>query len=287
LPEVHAKVDEVTFALLEAVANAADAAEMPWLVTGASARVLLLESVYGMEQGRATEDIDFAVMVESWPHFDRLVEDICSNPQFARDPKQAQRIRYLQDFYLDLVPFGGVESEDAAIEWPPHGDVVMSVAGFREALADAIKVRVNEAIDVPVGSPAGLLMLKLLAWGERRLTQPNRDAADIAYFLRNGTALIMEAVLFEQHLEVVAEADYDIDLAASFVLGAHIGSLTSSNTRKRLASILDPLVLEGEDALLVRDVSVNMPAFDKMRVLGFLIQLRSGFEAAKPSAHTF
>jgi predicted nucleotidyltransferase len=280
LSEYHAKVDEVTLALLEAVANAAGAANMPWLVTGASARVLLLERVYGLAQGRATEDIDFAVMVESWPYFDRLLGDICNNPQFVRDPKQAQRIRYLNDFYLDLVPFGGVESKDAAIAWPPNGDMVMSVAGFREALGDAITVRVNHVIDVPVGSPAGLLTLKLLAWRERRLTQPNRDAADVAYFLRNGPALITKAALFERYLDVLAHADYDIDLAASFVLGMRVGALVSDNTRKRLITILEPLVSEGEDAHLVRDVSLNMPAFDKTRVLGLLMQLRSGFETA-------
>lgn len=112
------------------------------------------------------------------------------------------------------------------------------------------------------------------------MIQPNRDAADVAYFLRNGPALITKAALFERYLDVLAHADYDIDLAASFVLGMRVGALVSDNTRKRLITILEPLVSEGEDAHLVRDVSLNMPAFDKTRVLGLLMQLRSGFETA-------
>ena len=52
--------------LLSAVSSAASALQIRWLVVGATGRVLLLEEVYGLPRGRATEDVDFGVMVESW-----------------------------------------------------------------------------------------------------------------------------------------------------------------------------------------------------------------------------
>lgn len=285
MAESVAKVDAVTFALLTAVAKAAEATDVRWMVTGAWGRVLLLENVYGLPVGLATEDVDFAVMVESWPHYHRLVADICRDPNFTKDPKQAQRIRYRTEFYLDLVPFGGVESETQQIAWPPQGDFVMSVAGFHDALADAVPVWVNDSLSVPVVSPAGLLLLKLLAWNERRNQKPGRDASDIAYVLRHAVKLISERLLFEERLSVVDGLGYDIDLAAAYALGGQIRALASAKTRKQLLTVLAPPATEAEDAMLVRDVSAYMLSEDSERVGARLRQLKAGFEA-KPDMDT-
>lgn len=48
MAEHAATVDGITFALLSAVADAAEKVGVRWMVTGASARVLLLESAYGL-----------------------------------------------------------------------------------------------------------------------------------------------------------------------------------------------------------------------------------------------
>lgn len=84
---------------------------------------------------------------------------------------------------------------------------MMSVAGFHDALADAVPVWVNDSLLVPVVSPAGLLLLKLLAWNERRNQKPGRDASDIAYVCRHAVKLISEHRLFEEHLSVVVGSD--------------------------------------------------------------------------------
>ena len=279
MAEHVAKVDAVTFALLDMVAKTAEATDVRWMVTGAWGRVLLLETAYGLPAGRATEDVDFAVMVESWPHYHRLVADICRHPDFTEDPKQAQRIRYRTEFYLDLVPFGGVESDTQQIAWPPQGDFVMSVAGFHDALADAVPVWVNNSLLVPVVSPVGLLLVKLLVWNERRDQKPGRDASDIAYMLRHAVKLISERRLFEEHLSVVDRLGYDIDLAATYVLGGQIRALASAKTREKLLTVLASLATEAEDAMLVRDLTTYMPGEDPERVEARLRQLKMGFEA--------
>lgn len=181
------------------------------------------------------------------------------------------------------MPFGGVESETQQIAWPPEGDFVMSVAGFHDALSDAVPVWVNNSLSVPVVSPAGLLLLKLLAWNERRDQKPGRDASDLVYVLRHAVKLISEGVLFEEHLSVVDRLGYDVDLAAVYVLGGKIRALAPEKTQEQLLSVLAPLATEAEEATLVRDITARMPGEDSERVGARLRQLKAGFEA-KPGA---
>lgn len=57
---------------------------------------------------------------------------------------------------LDLVPFGELEAPEGTIAWPPRGDFVMNVLGFRAAVDTAIDIDVGEGVVVPViASTAG------------------------------------------------------------------------------------------------------------------------------------
>jgi len=53
---------------------------------------------------------------------------------------------------VDLIPFGGLENADGTISWPPDGDTVMSVLGFKEALEASIDVLLPSARQVAVVS---------------------------------------------------------------------------------------------------------------------------------------
>ena len=50
----------------------------------------------------------------------------------------------------------------------------VTVSGFEEALGSALLVELQEGLPVKVASLAGLTILKLIAWGDRRL----RDIKD-------------------------------------------------------------------------------------------------------------
>jgi hypothetical protein len=52
----------------------------------------------------------------------------------------------------------------------------MNVAAFTDVLANAVEVQIAETIWIPVASLAGLAILKLFAWLDRR---DPRDAADL------------------------------------------------------------------------------------------------------------
>lgn len=270
------QVDAKSFALLDAVAKAAGELGIEWMVTGAAGRVLLLEGVYGLPPGRATEDIDLGIMVESWERYQALVEKLCRENDFRPDPKQQQRIRLGDDGILDLVPFGGIESGDRLIRWPPERDFVMSVIGFREAHADAVEVTLK-GLTVPVVSPVGLMMLKLVAWNERHLAKPGRDAADLAYVLRHYSNIQTEAALLGEHYDVVEACGYDIDLAASRVLGRQIAVLAQVDARAYLSDLLENKLREGIDSPLVREIGAQMRGLEMERVNDLLQSLKTGF----------
>ena len=73
--------------------------------------------------------------------------------QFAGDPKAQQRLVYTDraagfSIPVDLIPFRGVASANKMIAWPPSRDVVLNVAGFKEAWASSLQVAVEEGLPV-------------------------------------------------------------------------------------------------------------------------------------------
>lgn len=233
-----------------------------------------------MRHGRATQDVDLGVMVASWEQYQALVERIRQDERFRQDPKEHQRLRFRDDSTLDLVPFGGIESRDRTIRWPPDNDFVMSVIGFREAYAEAVTVPLD-GLGVPVVSPVGLALLKLVAWNERHHTQPKKDAADLAYVLRHFSAILTEKVLFDEYFSVVEASGFDVDVAASWVLGHKMARMAAADTRSYVRNLLDKELKQGTDSKLVREVGERLAGAGEDRGLQLLESLRTGFiEAA-------
>lgn len=276
-PKAH--LDARTRKLLLAAATAAEALQIKWMVTGAAGRVLLLESVYGLPHGRATEDVDLGVMVTDWDQYRALIEQICKDTAFQPDPMQRQRIKLRNDGLLDLVPFGDIESGDRTIRWPPENAFLMSVMGFREAYVEAVEVDVGGAI-VPVVSPAGLMLLKLMAWTQRRYTQPKKDAADMAYLICHFGTILTEKNLFEHHYAAVEAAAFDPDVAACRVLGQMMAAMAAKDTRAFVANLLDGELKDETDSVLVRQIFEHMGANEIERVYHLLESLRAGFAEA-------
>jgi predicted nucleotidyltransferase len=127
--------------LVRAVDLAASGA--PWFVAGAMARDLLLAHAHGIRSARLTRDVDIAIAVESWEAFDTIKAALIRTGRFA-PLGLVHRFQYTGGISLDLIPFGGLESGDRTIAWPPDRAVVMNVAGFREALAASLVVLLPE-----------------------------------------------------------------------------------------------------------------------------------------------
>ena len=251
------KVDDALFEVLEAFSAAAEAVKAPWLIIGATARIMLLEHVYGWPPGLGTNDIDFGVQIGSWDHYRQLCEFIIKGGASEAERTPTKRFRSKQEMIFDLVPYGGVENSKKQVFWPPHNDDVMTVRGFDAAASGAIPVIVNDKLTVPVVSPTGLCALKLFAWEERHAQHPGRDAKDIAYLLNNIESLYPADKLYRDYPDAIEAADYQIESAGNYQLGRDVKNLLSEDDYKFMINFLSDEMGKNEDSILCRELHRN------------------------------
>lgn len=220
--EYKAEVDKNTELILSLVSKATSELGIDWFICGAGARVLLCEQVSGMRAGRATNDIDFAVCVDSYSDYDALRELLCDHFNFQPDRHQIQRLFHTSGALIDIVSFGKLGGPNKKIVWEKDSSFEMSVLGFDDAFASALPVRINGELTVLVASYVEQFGLKLLAWEERHVRKRTEDTKDIAYFLRHANSWFSEETLHDSYPDVLENVDYDMELASAYALGRNI-----------------------------------------------------------------
>lgn len=238
--------------LLRHVAATAHAAKLEWFVGGASARDIVLTHVHGIVATRATADVDIGVNVESWTGHAELKAALIAGGAFEQRD-EAHRLYYRAPgsgelMWLDIVPFGGVEdqagragqatkAEASEIAWPPDHTIRMNVAGFAEALSDALAVRLAADLVIPVASLPGQAMLKIVAWHDRHATD-RKDAADLLFLLVNYAAAGNQERLYDEQYELVERYGHQLELAGAALLGRDTAALASTQTRELITQVL-------------------------------------------------
>lgn len=124
-------IDSIQLSTCEAVCRIAMTCEVPFMIVGASARDLVMHHGYGAAILRATRDVDIAIQVSDWSAFDTMRDNLTKEGYSKTDAPH--RLMSSGGIPLDIIPFGPIENETGKIDWPPHGDVEMGVAGFQEA----------------------------------------------------------------------------------------------------------------------------------------------------------
>lgn len=224
------------------------------MVIGASARDILSEAIVGVPPARATADVDVAVAVPSWPAFESLTADL---PRVGRSHH-----RFLvAGVQVDVVPFGEIETDERLIDW---GDGTrMRVLGLSEAFARAETVRLPGGVEALVPTVAGLAVLKLVAWSDRRL-ETRRDAVDLQTILGwYATAELLEE-LYETELGLLLVHDFDPVLASCHRLGRHMAGLLGATTAA-VARLIDGDGLTRLAADMPRSVDDQLAALRALR----------------------
>ncbi|MDX1553974.1 MAG: nucleotidyl transferase AbiEii/AbiGii toxin family protein [Marinobacter sp.] len=243
-------IDPIQLKTYEAIKRVALDHKVPFIIVGASARDLVMHHAYGAPIQRATLDIDLAVQVSDWASFESIRDSLIHEGYTKTD--LPHRLHGPHGAPIDILPFGSVESGNSIIAWPPSGDVQMSVVGFQNALdnADWLTVIKEEKLELPVASPQGLTLLKLVAWSERDAQTRRKDAADIAYLASNYENIPGQMERFyEQHEALLEAHGWDTRLAGAHVLGTEIANIASESTMAFLQRLLDDDLV----ANLVRD----------------------------------
>jgi predicted nucleotidyltransferase len=278
LVQLAKPLDTATSQILRHLNQAAVALKIDYFVTGAMARDFILVNVFGFPQGRATRDIDFGVAVEGWEQFEVLEQYLCDNGPFERQPNEVHRLRYStgnESVPVDVIPFGGITDADGQIAWPPDKDVVMTVAGFREAQDSAIRLVIDKELTISVASLAGLTVLKLLAWMDRR-AETNKDASDLYRILSLYADAGNQNRLYESEFALVEEAGYNLEMAGARLLGRDAATICLAETKHRIQDLLHNEALV--DRLILQMSQVRNPFGDREDQAADYVQMfRRGF----------
>jgi len=276
---------ELTF-LAELVADLRTAAPA-WepLVVGAMARDLLLYYGYKIPVDRATEDVDLAFAIADWREFETLRAALLASPFFEAHGSVFHRIYHRRHGPADLIPFGGLEHPDGSIAWPPQGDEVMTVVGYREALATAIDVKLPAAQRVLVVSLPIFTVLKVIAWSERHITAPRKDATDLLLILKNYLDAGNQQRLYDEAPHLLEGSDFDYERAGAWLAGQ------DAATAVRPDGVMQNRVHQKVSTILAKEVDPDGPlrligevggrGAENMRLL--LEAFLSGFHGKKAS----
>lgn len=251
-------VDPGTLSILDLIDKLLRNAKIPYMLVGATARDLLLYHVFGHAVTRATYDLDFAVLVDSWEQFAVVKQLFLTIPGFTDKGRSAQRLYYQPtgasfETIIDIIPFGKLETADRTIAWPPDADVVMNVAAFSDAFKSSVNVQVRSDLFIPVASLPGLTVLKLFAWLDRH---EERDVQDIRRLMETYTDAGNVDRLYNEEGDELERVNFDTILAGSYLLGKDAQRITDESVRTRLSVALSVKELNALILQLARTMSV-------------------------------
>jgi len=230
-------LDGTTTSLLREVDRIAKALGIAYFVGGATARIVILEHVFGAPPGRATRDVDIGICVADWTLHDAFRQNLMATGRFDATPRNAHKLIYraggAQAMQLDVIPFGNVEHPAASIAWPPDMDTVMNVAGFREACQAAVAVEVDTDLLVPFASLPAMAILKLLAWRDRH-PMSRHDATDLLILLSCYAGAGNEDRLYGEESELMEQHGFDIEIAAAALLAKDSSAVASETARAQI-----------------------------------------------------
>jgi len=191
----------------------------------------------GIKPSRSTQDIDFAVMVDSMQAYDSLkVALIEEGFQKTREP---YRLDWKEgETVIDLLPFGHIE-ENHAVNFDQR-QIELFVLGFREVNTEVedFYVDKNSSFSIPMPPLHGLFLLKLLAWNEQKLAR-EKDLQDINQILESYWDVVEEEA-YEQHTDLFND-EFEIGKAGARILGRHLQiTVNKSETlRTKVTQILE------------------------------------------------
>jgi predicted nucleotidyltransferase len=263
--------------IIRQVVRAAESQQVRLFIVGAQARDLLLQYVYDLQVHRATNDIDFGIIVESWDEFAKLRDSLIATNKLQPHRIMKHRLLYENGLLIDLVPFGGLEEVSGQISWPPDFSIVMNTIGFREAFDNSFEVSIANDLIVKVASLAGLALMKIVAWDERRF---DRDAEDLALIMRHYLDAGNHDRIYTKEGDCVdlLNEEFDYDRASARILGRDVGQLLTDVSRTIVARVLsDKAHHLGADALamaMIRNKANYYGDYDRTRLM--LQELRIG-----------
>ena len=252
LINLSGKIDSQRLDAIETISKVATFLDIPFFLIGASARDMLL-AVHNITIHRATLDLDFGVRVPNWDEFKKLKNGLVETGKFTLT-REDQRIKFKDNFMIDLIPFGPISDEKYNIKWPSQENV-MHILGFKEAFkySHTVRLRSKPILDIKIVTLAGLALMKILAWKDK-YPERTKDAADLLLIIRSYT----DAGNFERILDemphLLESDDFDYTRAGARLLGRDIAKILITETKVEVISILNQETGDQDRYRLIEDM---------------------------------
>lgn len=288
--DLSQKIDKSIVELFEIIVGVVESLSVPFFVVGATARDIILSQGYGIQTGRATEDIDLGVQVQSWDDYNRIHGGLIKTGKFRPDNEKKQRLIYCERLPIDVIPFGALSDSDGCISWPPEHENEMSTLGFEEAYQASISVRLRASpiLDIDTVSLPGLAVLKIISWKENRVRR-KKDAKDLLLLMHSYLDAGNQDRLFEEESDLLEVENFDYLLAGSRLLGRDIAAILSPETGGTILKILESETGEKERYRLVENMTgipLEITTTDFESGLDLLEELKKGLiEGLKKPSH--
>ena len=253
------QLDPEKLKVLKSIISCAEEIRIPIVLIGASARDVFLTGIHKIPPSRSTMDVDFAVRVKNWDHFNQFRKKLIEQDGFKKDedPKHPERLISPDGKWADILPFDGIEDKNGSIFWP-EDNIEMSVLGFEDAFGSAQIVKLptdSNFLEVSVATLPGISMLKLLAWMDRQHDIQNRrkHVKDIYVIIEN------YSMINSKRLEKGPDSDLeelypDALLTGARLLGRDIRKLCNKNTEAKLDDLLQEQTKSQGNCLFNQDL---------------------------------
>ncbi len=179
---------------------------------------------------------------------------------YKADEHRIHQLNYIDEkelpWEIDIVPFGEIADVENKIHWPPGHEIEMNVMGFPEAFANALNVQISEdpEIIIPVASPVGICLLKLISWLDRAVELRPKDATDFLYLIESYSKIPeISAALFDQGYMEAQE--WDVTKASAMKLAKDVSEIASIDTKSYLETAL--FKQDEKTEKFVRDMQKN------------------------------
>ncbi|OGS50251.1 MAG: hypothetical protein A3J79_03715 [Elusimicrobia bacterium RIFOXYB2_FULL_62_6] len=187
---------------------------------------------------RRTNDADFALPVPDWESF-RKIRSALTAKDFKQHPKIERRL-LRGEVMVDLIPYGEKVAPAGRLRWP-DSEFEMNVIGFKEVCeAASAKVRKGAPV-VPIISVPGFVLLKIVAFLDRRERQDARyrnDAVDALYWFEHYASGAEDPRRFDAAARIGGEP-IDYAAAGAALLGLEVGQLASKVAGEAVVGFLE------------------------------------------------
>ena len=260
----HPQLDLETKKFLTDFKSIIDSLEVPMLLIGAQARILIFDSQYQV-QGRATKDWDVAVQLDNWERYNLLISIMTTgqNPLFKKTKVIHKFIHIETELEVDVIPFGDISKPKEEINWPDGNQ--MNILGLEEAFVNTEIITI-EKLEIRVADIDAFIVLKLLAWNDRR---ENKDLKDIIIVLLKSPNEEDEQRVYDEFIDEIIEGRFEVDEAAIIFIGRNIQNKFKSETINKIKQIVK-IILELQDKYIsecmpkIVDVKEWDETFDKI-----------------------